>query len=231
MVQGPAGVFFAAQPATMQSGLAATLRERTRALHAQAERSGIINDILRGRVTRVGYALLLRNLLQVYNRMEAELERLSGRPGVRAFARSEVYRAKALESDLLAISGTDWACSLPLLPAAKQYEQRIAAAAAGDGARLIGHAYVRYLGDLSGGLILRRMLPSMLGLRRDQLSFFDFPEIADADAFKRSFRAALDQSAMEVADPESVVLEAMAAFELNITLSDAVKSAARLRLL
>jgi heme oxygenase len=35
-------------------------------------------------------------------------------------------------------------------------------AAEGDGTRLIAHAYTRYLGDLSGGQILQRLLARSL---------------------------------------------------------------------
>ena len=38
--------------------LANVLRERTQALHTRAERSGIINDVLCGKASRYGYALL-----------------------------------------------------------------------------------------------------------------------------------------------------------------------------
>ena len=66
----------AARDLTASSGnLANTLRERTQALHTRAERSGIINDVLRGKASRYGYALFLRNLLPAYRQMEAGLER------------------------------------------------------------------------------------------------------------------------------------------------------------
>jgi heme oxygenase (biliverdin-producing, ferredoxin) len=216
----------ASESAAPASDLSNALRERTQALHTRAERSGIINDVLCGKVSRYGYALLLRNLLPAYRHMEAGLEQHRQTPGVRAFARREVYRAQALEADLQALYGIEWAGSLALLPAGEQYGLRVTAAAQGDGAQLIGHAYARYLGDLSGGQILRRLLARAPGLRSHELSFYDFPDIGDAGVFKRSYRNALDQVAAEIADTESVLLGAMAAFELNIAVSEAVQLAA-----
>ena len=217
----------AARDLAASSGdLANTLRERTQALHTRAERSGIINDVLRGKASRYGYALFLRNLLPAYRQMEAGLERHRQTPGVRAVARREVYRAQALEADLQALYGREWARSLALLPAGTQYEVSVAAAAQGDATQLIGHAYARYLGDLSGGQILRRVLARTLGLGSHQLSFYAFPDIVDASAFKRSYRAALNEVAVEIADTESVVLGAMSAFELNVAVSEAVLQAA-----
>ena len=52
---------------------------------------------------------------------------------------------------------------------------------AADAPRLIAHAYVRYLGDLSGGRIVGRILARSPGLGPEALSFYDFPGIADPD--------------------------------------------------
>ena len=214
------------EPAPPAGDLANSLRERTHALHTRAERSGIINDVLCGKASRYGYALLLRNLLPAYRQMEAGLEQHRETPGVQAFARREVYRAQALEADLQALYGVEWARSLALLPAGEQYGLRVAVAAEGDGGQLIGHAYARYLGDLSGGQIMRRLLARAPGLGSHELSFYDFPDIGDVGAFKLNYRNALDQVAAEIADTESIVLGATSAFELNIAVSEAVQQAA-----
>jgi heme oxygenase len=197
--------------------LAAALRARTAALHVQAERSGIVADILRGRASRAGYARLLRNLLPAYQAMEAGLDRHRLSPGLRWFARPEMYRAAAIAADLSALGGAP-----ALLPAGAAYAARIAAC---DGPRLIGHAYARYLGDLSGGQVLKRLLARTLGLGAEGTSFYDFPEIADMDAFKRDFRAGLDRAGAEIGDVTPVLDEAAEAFRLNIAVSEAVQAA------
>ncbi len=53
---------------------------RTKTLHVEAERTGIIRDLLRGEASREGYILLLRNLLPAYREMEQGLERHRGSP-------------------------------------------------------------------------------------------------------------------------------------------------------
>ena len=55
------------------ASLLAALRERTRELHIQAERSGFIADMLHGRASRHGYVLMLQNLLPVYRTLETQL--------------------------------------------------------------------------------------------------------------------------------------------------------------
>jgi heme oxygenase len=205
------------------SSLTRIMRERTQALHAQAERSGVINDVLRGRASRHSYALLLRNLLPAYQRLEAGLEAHCNSPAVCGAARSELYRAQALISDLEALAGERWASALPLLTAGEQYARRIADAAQRDGTGLIAHAYTRYFGDLSGGQILKRLLGRTLGLRPQELSFFEFPEIDDAEEFKQRYRRAIDDSGALINDVGAVAAEAVAAFELNIAVSEAVQ--------
>jgi heme oxygenase (biliverdin-producing, ferredoxin) len=207
------------------AGFANLLRDRTRALHAAAERSGIIREILRGGSTREGYALLLRNLLPTYQELERGLDRHAHSRGVRQVAMKTLYRAPAIEADLLGLAGSQWNNVLPLLPEGERYAHCVAVAAGGDGARLIAHAYLRYLGDLSGGQIMKRLLQKSLGLDSASLSFYDFANIADIGAFKAEFRSALDRTAIEVGDTGPVIDEAELAFELNIALSEAVYTA------
>jgi heme oxygenase len=212
--------------ATVEVGLARRLRDRTAALHAVAERSGIVRELLRGEATRSGYALLLRNLLPVYQAMERALEAQRDSRLIGPFALSPLYRAAAVESDLMALCGDRRRESLAWLPAARRYAQRVEECGQGEGARLIAHAYVRYLGDLSGGQVLRRLLARSLGVGSEALQFHNFPAIPDADRFKADYRRALDRSAPLLSDAGVVVEEAAVAFQFNIELSEAVQAEA-----
>jgi heme oxygenase len=208
-----------------QQKLSEALRDRTRTLHVAAERSGIIGEILRGGGTRYGYGLLLSNLLPAYCELERGLDGHVGSPIMGAFANPALYRTLAIESDLIAMAGPTWRAAFALLPEGRQYAERIAAAAGGDGIRLIAHAYLRYLGDLSGGQIMKRLLAKSLGLDERALRFYDFPGISEIAAFKVEFRNALDRCAAGD-DVNQIVDEAIWAFKLNIALSEAVNSAA-----
>jgi heme oxygenase (biliverdin-producing, ferredoxin) len=199
------------------ASLSGALRERTRDLHAQAERSGIIADILAGRATQRGYALLLRNLLPVYQALEQHLSKHAASPLLRGIMRPELARASAIEADLNALWAEAYAPSV--LPAAASYVQAIELAGAGEGSRLIAHAYTRYLGDLSGGQIVKRLLARSLNLPASALSFYEFPAIADVVAFKSEYRDAIDRAGDESDDFDGTVEEGALAFELNIQLS------------
>jgi heme oxygenase len=198
---------------------------RTKTLHLEAERSGIIRDLLRGNAHRDGYTLLLRNLLPAYRAMEQGLARHRKTPGIGALANFRFDRAPAIESDLAALCGEAWQHDIPLLPAGDRYARRITEAAQGNGARLIAHAYTRYLGDLSGGQILQRLLERSLALRPAELSFYDFPRYPDLAALKATYRDALDRAGALAGEQDAVVEEGALAFTLNIDLSCAVQAA------
>ena len=208
--------------AAIPMGLADQLKTRTEALHREAERSGIIQDLLRGRGGRPAYALLLRNLLPAYEALEAALERLEPHAPARLVARPEMYRGMALRSDLADLAGASWQSALPVLPSGRRYGERVAAAAAGDGTGLIAHAYVRYLGDLNGGQILRRLLARHLGLGAGSLAFYDFPALADPSAAGAALRAGLDDLVLPAETAAALIEEAANAFRLNIELSNEV---------
>ena len=197
---------------------------RTKALHLEAERTGIIRDLLRGEADRNGYVLLMRNLLPAYRAIELGLERHRGSAGLGALASYRLDRASTIESDLVALCGERWRQQVPILPAGELYASRIEKAAEGDGGRLVAHAYTRYLGDLSGGQILQRLLARTLDLQPSELSFYHFPRFADLDALKADYRNALDKAGASVRDPHALVEEGASAFSLNIDLSCAVRS-------
>jgi heme oxygenase len=205
-------------------GVVTALYLRTKALHAEAERTGIIRSLLRGEASRAGYVLLLRNLLPAYRAMEHGLERHGGSPGLESLSRYRLGRARAIESDLVALCGERWMEDVPLLAAGEIYAERIAHAAEGNGMRLIAHAYTRYLGDLSGGQILQRLLARTLELCPSELAFYEFSHVPDLDLLKADYRRALDQAGAFAPDQQAVVEEGAIAFSMNIDLSCAVEA-------
>lgn len=204
--------------------LANALREHTRALHAQAERSGVMQALLHGVAGRPAYTLLLRNLLPAYLELEHALERLRELPALRSLAQRAVYRAASLESDLVALCGEAWR-HLPVLADARRYADRIAGAAQGNAVGIVAHAYVRYLGDLNGGRLLRAVLGRTLRLPPEALSFYAFPGVDDLGRLRDEYRAAFDRLQLTADERQTVLDEAAEAFRLNIGLSTAVERA------
>ena len=205
----------------------AALREATADVHRQAERTGFIADLIRGRATRAGYVLFLRNLVPVYAALETALDIQvstdsradSGAGALLPFADQRLRRLPALLADLEALAGSGWRLAYPVLPEADAYA--IAIAGRGDGYRLIAHAYARYLGDLSGGQILKPLLARFYDLGPETLTFYDFPALADLHAPKVTMREALDSVPPDGA--AAIIAEALDAFRHTIALSDAVR--------
>lgn len=197
--------------------LAAALREGTAALHREAERAGIMRELLRGRVTRSGYGALLRNLHALYGTLEANLIRHAADPVLARVPLPVLARRAALASDLQTLHGALWEREIPLQPAMIRYVERLDELAQTAPQGLLAHAYVRYLGDLSGGQILRRVLASALVLKEDEgLAFYRFPEAPEVLAAR--LRSALDSVTLTSEEQARLVAEARLGFRYHIEL-------------
>jgi heme oxygenase len=202
------------------------MRQRTLELHREAERSGVVHDILHRRASGYAYALLLRNLLPAYAAMEHCIERRRLDPRLRPLAQRLLYRSEPIRADLRALQGSDWAGKLPLLPTAARYAARIALAARLEPALLVAHAYTRYLGDLSGGRLLRPLLAAAPGIGPGALAFTNFAIPDDGEGFRRRYREGLERAARLAPQPAALVSEAQRAFRLNIALGEEARRVA-----
>jgi heme oxygenase len=207
----------------MPLALAARLRQETAALHRQAERAGVMRDILAGRVDRPSYTALLRALVPVYRALERGL---AAHPALSPLPLPALERSAALADDLAVLHGPAWEAELPPVPAGEAYGARISAGAAACPPLLTAHAYVRYLGDLSGGQALGRLIAGQLGLEGEAgVTFYRFAALEPIGASKQAFRAGLDALALSPADADAVVREAREAFVHNIRVFEAITPA------
>jgi heme oxygenase len=204
------------------AALSLRLRDETQALHTKAERSGIMRPLLRGQLGARGYALLLRNLHPIYVALEAGITAAGGdasvAPVLAPYSHPGLARAARLASDLDTLEGPGWT-DLALAPSAREYAVRLSALAAEHPRRLLSHAYVRYMGDLSGGQHIRHIVATSCGPRIDgALAFYDFTALGDLAAFKARVRAEMDGLLLPEAVVREVVQEAQWAFETHVTL-------------
>jgi len=207
-------------------GFSARLRQATSGVHQRAEKTAFILGFLRGTASRRAYTRMLAALHPVYRAMEAESGRLAGiNPVVGRFYFPELHRTAALERDLTFLAGSEWSNALPRMEASEAYVKRIRFVAETAPVRLIGHLYVRYMGDLSGGQLLARIAGRSLGLARGSgLDFYEFPEVPDIAAMKVRFRARLDElDALPAEEIAAVVEEAVVAFRHNIAIFEQLK--------
>lgn len=202
----------------MAFSLADELRAQTRQLHREAERAGVMRALLRGEIDRATYCALLRNLYPIYTALEDGLARHEAHPALSQVRLTGLERAPFLAADLVTLHGVGWR-DLVVLPAAQQYATRLRELDRSEPLRLVAHAYVRYLGDLSGGQMLRRVVVQSLAL--DPVSgtrFYDFGPPAAVTNLARRFRAGLDKMGLDRDGATPIVAEAQFAFALHARL-------------
>jgi len=197
----------------MSTPLAERLRDTTRPLHAEVERSGIMVPLLRGKVSRTAYAGLLRNLHAIYAALEAGLEQHAAHPAIAPWFERRLFRTAALADDLARVHGPRWSEEIVLVDAAWQYAAHLRQLTQAQPQALAAHAYVRYLGDLSGGQVLARVVTGMFGLRAGGgVRFYDFGTPAETRQLAQDLRSGLNRLPVDDATAQALLDEACAAF-------------------
>ncbi|MCX7595330.1 MAG: heme oxygenase (biliverdin-producing), partial [Fischerella sp.] len=200
----------------MSSNLATKLRVGTKKAHTMAENVGFVKCFLKGVVEKNSYRKLVANLYFVYSAMEEEMEKHKNHPIVSKINFPQLYRQRSLEKDLSYYYGGNWREQIELSPAGEAYVQRIREVSEKEPELLVAHSYTRYLGDLSGGQILKGIAKTAMNLNGDGTAFYEFEDIDDEKAFKNKYRQALDELPIDDATGDRIVDEANAAFGMNM---------------
>ncbi|BCL37182.1 heme oxygenase (biliverdin-producing) [Nostoc sp. MS1] len=201
----------------MSSNLASKLRVGTKKAHTMAENVGFVKCFLKGVVEKSSYRKLVANFYYVYSAMEEEMEKHRQHPIVSKINFPQLNRKQSLEQDLSYYYGANWREQIQLSPAGEAYVQRIREISATEPELLIAHSYTRYLGDLSGGQILKNIAVTAMNLTDAQgTAFYEFADIPDEKAFKTKYRQTLDELPIDDATGDRIVDEANAAFGMNM---------------
>jgi heme oxygenase len=222
------------------AGLAARLKQGTEQAHAEAENVAFVKLLLKGQAPLEAYVSLVAALKPIYGALERAADRVSRTcPAVARVCSDtlpQLRRYASLETDLAyyrqrcpdltkraeafarrSKATRDYVSSLDSWPATGPRAEA-----------LVAHLYTRYLGDLSGGQILRRAVVRAYNLvpeggttldAKDGVSFYDFALIGKPTKlrrFKDAYRKRLDE--LSVADAQIVVDEAVSAFRRNTQL-------------
>ncbi len=196
------------------------LRERSHGAHSQSEHAGFMADLMSGAGTREDYISLVAQHWFVYEALEAATERMRRDPVAAEFITDRLTRLPALAADLEFLIGDDWHDRIAPLPATARYVERINQVGATWPGGFVAHHYTRYLGDLSGGLFIGRVMARRFGFGTNGIGFYLFDEIADPAEFKNAYRAQLDAAPWDEAEQARVIDEVLVAYRLNTELFD-----------
>lgn len=207
------------------------LRERSRAAHSGSEHAGFMADLMRGKGTREDYVALVAQHWFIYDALEAAASAFDADAVAAPFITSKLTRLPALEADLAYLIGPDWRARITPVPTTERYVERIREIqATGWAGGFVAHHYTRYLGDLSGGQFIGKLMSRQFELGTNGIGFYVFDEIADPAAFKDVYREQLDAAPWDPAESERVIDEVLFAYQLNtdlfVDLADAKAAAA-----
>lgn len=180
---------------SMPQDLSEALKEATKEVHTQAENAEFMKNFQKGELTQEGFKLVMASLYHIYVALEEEIERNKENPVYTPlYFPEELHRRASLEQDMAFWYGPRWQEAIPYTQATKRYVQRLQEVGRTEPELLVAHAYTRYLGDLSGGQVLKKIAQKALNLPSsgEGLAFFTFPNIASATKFKQLYRSRMN---------------------------------------
>jgi len=218
--------------------LTSRLKRETEEHHWAVERTDFLRRLASGRMDRPAYCRYLRSLFPVYRALEAALDRVAGAesgdpdPVLSSLREPALARTGPLAVDLGALHGPGWRRELDPVPAARRYARRLERLGGEDRHRLAAHCYLRYMGDLSGGRMLRPVVARSMGLvpegenRSDEdreggdvrpgIAFYGFGELdPDPEAFREAYRARFDRLELTRREEAEMVEEAARGYEIH----------------
>lgn len=143
------------------------LKELTWESHKRAERSGFMHRMLKKQMTKYQYYVYLTNQHLCYWTLESYADLLGVFEGIESIKRSDKITKDLQELEKL------YGFEIPVhLVSTRKYIDHIKNIS-NDPEKLLAHIYVRHMGDLSGGQIIKKYVPGS-GLH---YQFDDEPDI------------------------------------------------------
>ncbi|MFV2120231.1 heme oxygenase (biliverdin-producing) [Streptomyces sp. Act-28] len=206
-----------ASATTAATPFSTLIRTASHEAHTEAETSTFMSDLLGGRLGVGAFTRYTEQLWFVYRALEDTADDLADDPVAGPFVRPELFRTRELERDLAHLLGPGWRAEVSPLPATAAYAARIEECARTWPAGYVAHHYTRYLGDLSGGQVIRDRAERQWGFARkgDGVRFYVFDAIVNPAAFKRAYRELLDSVNADDLERQRIVDECGRAFAFN----------------
>lgn len=181
------------------------LRELTLENHKRTERSAFLRRILKKDITPYQYYLYLSNQFLMYSILEDRADNLGIFNGI-----EEIKRTCFLRKDIEELEN-EYGFRTPVVTdAAQRYYEYILNDISEDYVKILAHLYVRHMGDMSGGQVIKKLVPGSGNHYK-----FD----SDVETLKEKFRKKLDDT---LADEARICFDMIGDFleELEIQLND-----------
>ncbi|HVL80537.1 MAG TPA: biliverdin-producing heme oxygenase [Actinomycetota bacterium] len=220
MADSNAGAPEAPAAAPAEETLAKRLFGGSSVIHREAERRPFMVQFLKAQLPQDAYVEWLKRQSFVYAALEETDRALKDDPVVGRMHSPELYRTDAIDSDLRYFVGPDWRSTATCTPATQAYVDRIAWARDGFPPAYVAHQWLRYMGNMLGQEILRKILERAYGLTEEGTNFYRYPEVGDPRTFLGGYHARLNSMPLGDEEAQRFVDEGTEAFRLNIALTD-----------
>ena len=194
------------------------LRERTSSGHSSSEGADFMSDLMTGKGSKEDYIALVAQHFFIYEALEAAADRMRADAVAAPFISDKLTRLPAIVQDLEFLIGPDWRDQITPLPTTARYVARINEVGAVWPGGFVAHHYTRYLGDLSGGQIIRTLMQRQFGFDTNGVGFYLFGDIAKPREFKDTYREQLDAVPWDDEEQARVIDEVMVAYRFNTDL-------------
>jgi heme oxygenase (biliverdin-producing, ferredoxin) len=192
------------------------LRTASWQTHEAATGAPAMQRLLAGDLELTAYTDMVAQHRYAYAVLESAAESMAEDVIAGAFVSPALRRLPALDADLQWLAGPNWADRFPPSRATADYCRRLEEVCFSWPGGFLAHHYTRYLGDLSGGQYIRRVVERVYGFPSPRgVQFYIFDGIADLKAFKVAYRQRLDATPWPPAEREAVIAEILVAYRLN----------------
>lgn len=169
-----------------------------------------------GKSSKRDYFAYMSALAPIYKEMERILKERPSSPILQYFDHRVLDRSDHIETDLGHLSrelGYQGSKNDIRLRTTDAYLDHLTTNI--TDARLLAHHYIRYLGDLSGGRIIGRMMQKHYSLSSETMNFYNFEGVGDPVFYKRRYRDLLNLVPLTDSEREEFIDEVVLLYKMT----------------
>lgn len=201
---------------TTAEKFSSAMKQQTWTDHDAAEYTNYMQALLEGKLTKNDYADMVAQHYFAYVVIEDAAKKYKDDPTISRFHPDALNRLESLEKDLEFLYGPDWKNKIKANEGTEEYVARLKEVIYDWPGGFVAHHYTRYLGDLSGGQIIKAAVEKAYDLPNQEAThFYYFPGIPDYKQFKIDYRDGLDAAPWDDAEKQKVIDEVNKAYQLN----------------